>query len=79
MKTYKIVELLGDGISTELSQAVHSLAETLPCRRGEVVAPAGRFSAAVLTWPAHSATFDTSNEVGTGGQGCDSLLRRSVD
>jgi isocitrate dehydrogenase (NAD+) len=32
VKTYKIVELLGDGISTELSQAVHALAETLPCR-----------------------------------------------
>jgi isocitrate dehydrogenase (NAD+) len=30
MNTYRIVELLGDGISTELSQSIHSLAETLP-------------------------------------------------
>jgi len=32
MKTYKVVELLGDGISAELSKAVHSLAATLPCK-----------------------------------------------
>jgi len=32
MKTYKVVELLGDGISGELSQAVHHVAGTLPCR-----------------------------------------------
>lgn len=31
MKTYKVVELLGDGISPELSQAVHSVAASLPC------------------------------------------------
>lgn len=30
MTTYKIVELLGDGISNELSQCVHTLAESLP-------------------------------------------------
>ena len=32
MKTYKVVELLGDGISAELSQSVHSIASVLPCR-----------------------------------------------
>lgn len=32
MKTYRVVELLGDGISTELSQSVHTLASQLPCR-----------------------------------------------
>jgi isocitrate dehydrogenase (NAD+) len=32
MKTYKVVELLGDGISAELSTSVHALAATLPCR-----------------------------------------------
>lgn len=32
MKTYKVVELLGDGISPELSQSVHAIAEILPCR-----------------------------------------------
>lgn len=31
MKTYQIVELLGDGISAELSQSVHRVAESLPC------------------------------------------------
>ena len=30
MAKYRIVELLGDGISTELSQSVHSLSEILP-------------------------------------------------
>jgi isocitrate dehydrogenase (NAD+) len=30
MKTYPIVELLGDGISAELSESVHRLAEVLP-------------------------------------------------
>lgn len=32
MKTYRVVELLGDGISPELSQSVHAAAESLPCR-----------------------------------------------
>jgi len=32
MKTYRVVELLGDGISPELSRAVHSVAGSLPCR-----------------------------------------------
>jgi isocitrate dehydrogenase (NAD+) len=32
MKTYRVVELLGDGISPELSQSVHTVAEALPCR-----------------------------------------------
>ena len=32
MKTYSIVELLGDGISAELSQSVHQVAQSLPCR-----------------------------------------------
>jgi isocitrate dehydrogenase (NAD+) len=32
MKTYEIVELLGDGISAELSESVHALAESLPFR-----------------------------------------------
>lgn len=32
MKTYTIVELLGDGISTELSESVHSIAASLPCK-----------------------------------------------
>ncbi|MBK7875523.1 MAG: isocitrate dehydrogenase [Planctomycetes bacterium] len=32
MKTYRVVELLGDGISAELSQSVHTVAEALPCR-----------------------------------------------
>ena len=32
MKTYRVVELLGDGISTELSESVHALAAVLPCR-----------------------------------------------
>ena len=32
MKTYKVVELLGDGISAELSKAVHALSATLPCK-----------------------------------------------
>ena len=30
MKTYEIVELLGDGISAELSESVHAVAEALP-------------------------------------------------
>ena len=30
MKTYKIVELLGDGISAELSESVHRIAQSLP-------------------------------------------------
>lgn len=30
--TYQVVELLGDGIGSELSQAVHTLAEALPIR-----------------------------------------------
>jgi len=32
MKTYRVVELLGDGISSELSNSVHELAKSLPCR-----------------------------------------------
>jgi len=32
MKTYRVVELLGDGISAELSHSVHTLARSLPCR-----------------------------------------------
>jgi isocitrate dehydrogenase (NAD+) len=32
MKTYRVVELLGDGISAELSQSVHAVAAALPCR-----------------------------------------------
>ncbi|MEM7310011.1 MAG: isocitrate/isopropylmalate family dehydrogenase [Planctomycetota bacterium] len=32
MKTYEIVELLGDGISPELSESVHTVAESLPFR-----------------------------------------------
>jgi len=32
MNTYHVVELLGDGISPELSRSVHTLAEVLPCR-----------------------------------------------
>jgi isocitrate dehydrogenase (NAD+) len=32
MKTYTIVELLGDGISPELSGAVHRIAQVLPCK-----------------------------------------------
>lgn len=31
-KTYTVVELLGDGISSELSNAVHTVADALPCR-----------------------------------------------
>jgi isocitrate dehydrogenase (NAD+) len=31
MKSYPIVELLGDGISAELSASVHRIAEVLPC------------------------------------------------
>ncbi len=30
-KTYRVVELLGDGISAELSRSVHTIAESLPC------------------------------------------------
>lgn len=32
MNTYHVVELLGDGISPELSRSVHALAAALPCR-----------------------------------------------
>src|SRR6185503_2172516 len=32
MKTYEIVELLGDGISAELSESVRAVAESLPFR-----------------------------------------------
>lgn len=32
MKSYRVVELLGDGISPELSQSVHQVAEALPVR-----------------------------------------------
>ncbi len=32
MKTYRVVELHGDGISPELSRSVHTVAEGLPCR-----------------------------------------------
>ena len=32
MKSYKVVELLGDGISPELSASVHAVAAGLPCR-----------------------------------------------
>jgi isocitrate dehydrogenase (NAD+) len=32
MKSYTVVELLGDGISDELSQSVHAIAAELPCR-----------------------------------------------
>ncbi len=32
MKTYEITELLGDGISAELSQSVHAVAEALPVK-----------------------------------------------
>jgi isocitrate dehydrogenase (NAD+) len=32
MKTYRAVELLGDGISAELSASVHTVAERLPCK-----------------------------------------------
>src|SRR5690349_4274521 len=32
MNTYHVVELLGDGISPELSRSVHALAAVLPCR-----------------------------------------------
>ena len=32
MNTYHVVELLGDGISAELSKSVHALASVLPCR-----------------------------------------------
>lgn len=32
MNTYQVVELLGDGISSELSKSVHTIADALPCR-----------------------------------------------
>ena len=32
MKTYRVVELLGDGISPELSQSVRTVARALPCK-----------------------------------------------
>lgn len=32
MKTYQVVEILGDGISAELSASVHAVAQALPCR-----------------------------------------------
>jgi isocitrate dehydrogenase (NAD+) len=32
LKSYQVVELLGDGISRELSEAVHKIASVLPCR-----------------------------------------------
>ncbi len=32
MKTYRVVELLGDGISAELSRSLHTVAASLPCR-----------------------------------------------
>ena len=32
MRTYRVVELHGDGISAELSRSVHRLAQALPCR-----------------------------------------------
>ena len=32
MKTYKIAELLGDGISTELSESIHAVASVLPVK-----------------------------------------------
>lgn len=32
MKTFRIVELLGDGISPELSRSVHAVADALPCK-----------------------------------------------
>jgi isocitrate dehydrogenase (NAD+) len=32
MKSYKIVELLGDGISAELSESVHRIAKSIPCK-----------------------------------------------
>lgn len=32
MNTYRVVELLGDGISTELSASVHTVAAALPCK-----------------------------------------------
>lgn len=32
MNTYRVVELLGDGISAELSRSVHTIAASLPCR-----------------------------------------------
>src|SRR5262245_56027136 len=32
MKTYRVVELLGDGISPELSQSVRTVAQSLPCQ-----------------------------------------------
>ena len=32
MNTYQVVELLGDGISSELSTSIHRLSEALPCK-----------------------------------------------
>ena len=32
MKNHRVVELLGDGISAELSRSVHTVAQALPCR-----------------------------------------------
>jgi isocitrate dehydrogenase (NAD+) len=32
MKSHRVVELLGDGISAELSKSVHTLAASLPCK-----------------------------------------------
>lgn len=32
MNSYKIVELLGDGIATELSTSIHRVAKSLPCK-----------------------------------------------
>ncbi|MCC7540790.1 MAG: isocitrate dehydrogenase [Deltaproteobacteria bacterium] len=32
MKTYRVVELLGDGISAELCESVHRMAESVPCK-----------------------------------------------
>lgn len=32
MNTYQVVELLGDGISAELSTSIHRLSEALPCK-----------------------------------------------
>jgi isocitrate dehydrogenase (NAD+) len=32
MNTYRVVELLGDGISPELAQSVHAVARALPCK-----------------------------------------------
>ena len=87
MKTYRVVELLGDGISAELSQSVHAVADGLPCRIDFVQVDlseanrktkgSGLYDEAVAAMRQHGAAikYPTATAPGSSGESPNKILR----